>query len=150
MGYIWLILSSSTRRLCLKYLLGKTFFSGSSLGCRLIDIPVLFGWSVDFTQYQPLLGYSMPMSLMLNYIQYKNVSCQPLMSYFMPKSVWQLWSSIIYSTKMYHVNPCWVILCQNQCDNYGTKMHLYNNLKQVNIPFEINNSKLKDIKFWDS
>ena len=53
-----------------------------------------------------------------NYLQHKNLSCQPLLSYFMPKSVYYLCSPIIYSTKIYHVNPCWVILCQSQFNNY--------------------------------
>ena len=58
-----------------------------------------------------------------NYIQYKNVLCQPLLGYFMPKSVQQLWSPMIYSTKMYYVNSCWVILCQSQFNNYGLQLY---------------------------
>ena len=58
-----------------------------------------------------------------NYIQHKNLSCEPLLGYFMPKSVYYLCSPIIYSTKIYHVHPCWVILCQSQFNNYALQLY---------------------------
>ena len=34
-----------------------------------------------------------------------------------------IWPPILYSTKMYQVNPCWVILCQGQFDNHGLQFY---------------------------
>ena len=61
--------------------------------------------------------------MLSNYIQHKNLSGQPLLGYFMLKSVQQLCSPIIYSTKIYYVNPCWVILCQSKFNNYSLQLY---------------------------
>ena len=54
------------------------------------------------------------------YTLQKFMSTLVALFFFLSKSVEQL-SQVTQSTKMYHVNPCWVIICQSQLNNYHLK-----------------------------